>query len=214
MISSIERYGAPFTIGTLLFLAGIWLDHGERFFAKEGMPVLFRKYGTYLGFILFVALTAGYRVGYHGLAGYRNEVDERLAERADMIGEDESRFLEAVQVLGRDLDARVCYIRRGDAPRWVNNSYLGYEAAPVSMVYQSVNLDDAPADWMVQQIRGTHAGYLYAEETDADAGAVFNGITENGEFACGILYQIEDTGTQMKLIPVDSGKGEPAQLHR
>ena len=214
MISSIERYGAPFTIGTLLFLAGIWLDHGERFFAKEGMPVLFRKYGTYLGFILFVALTAGYRVGYHGLAGYRNEVDERLEERADMIGEDESRFLEAVQVLGRDLDARVCYIRRGDAPRWVNNSYLGYEAAPVSMVYQSVNLDDAPADWMVQQIRGTHAGYLYAEETDADAGAVFNGITENGEFACGILYQIEDTGTQMKLIPVDSGKGEPAQLHR
>ncbi len=214
MISSIERYGAPFTIGTLLFLAGIWLDHGERFFAKEGMPVLFRKYGTYLGFILFVALTAGYRVGYHGLAGYRNEVDERLEERADMIGEDESRFLEAVQVLGRDLDARVCYIRRGDAPRWVNNSYLGYEAAPVSMVYQSVNLDDAPADWMVQQIRGTHAGYLYAEETDADAGAVFNGITENGEFACGILYQIEDTGTQMKLIPVDSGQGEPAQLHR
>lgn len=214
MISSIERYGAPFTIGTLLFLAGIWLDHGERFFAKEDMPVLFRKYGTYLGFILFVALTAGYRVGYHGLAGYRNEVDERLAERADMIGEDESRFLEAVQVLGRDLDARVCYIRRGDAPRWVNNSYLGYEAAPVSMVYQSVNLDDAPADWMVQQIRGTHAGYLYAEETDADAGAVFNGITENGEFACGILYQIEDTGTQMKLIPVDSGQGEPAQLHR
>ncbi len=214
MISSIERYGAPFTIGTLLFLAGIWLDHGERFFAKEGMPVLFRKYGTYLGFILFVALTAGYRVGYHGLAGYRNEVDERLAERADMIGEDESRFLEAVQVLGRDLDARVCYIRRGDAPRWVNNSYLGYEAAPVSMVYQSVNLNDAPADWMVQQIRGTHAGYLYAEETDADAGAVFNGITENGEFACGILYQIEDTGTQMKLIPVDSGQGEPAHLHR
>ena len=50
--------------------------------------------------------------------------------------------------------------------------------------------------------------------TIQSAGAVFNGITENGEFACGILYQIEDTGTQMKLIPVDSGKGEPAQLHR
>lgn len=30
MISSIERYGAPFTIGTLLFLAHIWMDCGER----------------------------------------------------------------------------------------------------------------------------------------------------------------------------------------
>lgn len=35
MISSIERYGAPFTIGTLLFLAGIWLSHGERFLKKK-----------------------------------------------------------------------------------------------------------------------------------------------------------------------------------
>ena len=86
MISSIERYGAPFTIGTLLFLAGIWLSHGERFFEKEKIPAFLRRYGVCLSFILFVALTAGYRVGYHGLIGYRQDVEQQLAERTAMIG--------------------------------------------------------------------------------------------------------------------------------
>ena len=202
MISSIERYGAPFTVGTLLFLAGIWLNYGERVFIQDRMPGFFRKYGTYFCFFLFVALTAGYRIGYHGLVGYRGEVDARLQERAGMIGEDEARFLETIGMLGTDSSARVCYIRRGDAPRWVNNSYVGFEASPVSVVYQSVNLDDAPTDWMVGEIRSTHAGYLYAEKTDADAGAVFDEITESGEFSCEMLYRIEDTGTEMKLIRV------------
>ena len=202
MISSIERYGAPFTIGTLLFLSGIWLDHGEKLFIKDRVPEFFRKYGTYCCFLLFVMLTAGYRIGYHGLVGYRAEVDGKLQERAEMIGEDEIRFLEAIQPLGTNSSTRVCYIRRGDAPRWVNNSYLGYEASPISVVYRSVNLDDAPADWMIQEIRASHADYLYVEETDADVGAVFNGITEEESFSCTVLYRIEDTGGEMRLAHV------------
>lgn len=206
MISSIERYGAPFTVGTLLFIGGIWLDRGSAFFQREDrkgkMPVFLQKYGVYLCFILFVALTAGYRVGYHGLIGYRDTVEEKLAERADMIGQDEARFLEAVRVLGRDSGTRVCYIRRGDVPRWVNNSYAAYEASPVSVVYRSVNLDDAPSDWMVQEIRATHAAYLYAEETDADASAVFDGITADDAFRCGVLYRIADDEGRMELTRV------------
>lgn len=203
MISSIERYGAPFTVGTLVFLTGIWLSCGERFFAKDGRPAFLVRYGTCLAFILFVALTAGYRVGYHGLIGYRDEAETKLQERAAMIGEDETQFLEQVRLLGTEDSVRVCYIRRDDAPRWVNNSYLGYEASPVSVVYRSVNLDDAPADWMVQEIRASHAGYLYAEETEADAGAVFDGITENGDFSCGVLYRIAETEAGMKLMRAD-----------
>ncbi len=206
MISSIERYGAPFTVGTLLFLGGVWLDRGGSLFQREDrrekMPGFIQKYGVYLCFILLVALTAGYRVGYHGLIGYRDTVAEKLAERADMIGRDEAQFLDAVRVLGRDSGTRVCYIRRGDVPRWVNNSYAAYEASPVSVVYRSVNLDDAPSDWMVQEIRATHAAYLYAEETDADAGAVFDGITADGAFRCGVLYQIADDEGRMKLTQV------------
>lgn len=204
MISSIERYGAPFTIGTLLFLAGIWLNRGEEIFQnrKAGRPGFMQKYGVYLCFILFVALTAGYRAGYHGLVGYRQETETKLAERAEMIGADEAKFLETVRILGTDTGTRVCYIRRGDTPRWVNNSYTSYEASPISVVYKSVNLDDAPTEWMVQEIRATHAAYLYAEDTDADAGEVFDEITQEGAFACGVLYRIEDDGVKIKLTRV------------
>ena len=202
MISSIERYGAPFTIGTLVFLMGVWTDGAERFFGEHKVPDFVHGYGTYLCLILFVALTAGYRVGYDGLIGYHNDTADELAERADMIGEDEAQFLDTISVLGREQGARVCYIRRGDVPRWVNNSYTAYEASPISVIYKSVNLDDAPTDWMTEEIRSTHAAYLYAEETGADAGAVFDEIMQTGTFSCGVLYRIVDDGTGIKLTPV------------
>lgn len=202
MISSIERYGAPFTVGTLIFLAGIWLEGAEHLFDKPKLPDFVRKYGTYLCLILFVALTAGYQAGYYGLVGYREDVSAKLEERAGMIGEDERQFLDRVKVFKTDKGTRVCYIRRGDVPRWVNNSYASYEASPISVVYKSINLDDAPTDWMVQEIRASHAEYLYVEETDADVGAVFDEITQGEAFSCGALYYITDEGTKMELTYV------------
>ena len=201
MISSIERYGAPFTVGTLLFLAGVWIDGSERLFSDTKLPAFFCRYGGYLCFILFVALTAGYRVGYDGLIGYRGSTEDKLKERAAMIGADEQRFLDALGVLGKEHGTRVCYIRRDDEPRWVNNSYAAYEASPISVVYKSVNLADAPTEWMTEEIRSSHAAYLYAEETDADAGAVFDTVMREGTFSCGVLYAVTDDGTEIKLTP-------------
>lgn len=198
MISSIERYGAPFTIGTLLFLAGIWLTYGENLFAGMKKPFAV-KYGTCLAFILFVALTAGWQTGYHGLIGYRAEVPARIQERKSMIDEDAALFLQAISLLGTQESTRVCYIQRDDAPRWVKNSYINLEASPVSVVYKSVNLDDAVTDWMVQEIRGLHAQYLYVEATEADVSAVFDKLTADGVFACEVLYRIVDDGEKMRL---------------
>ena len=202
MISSIERYGAPFTIGTLLFLANIWMTYGERLFAGEKMPRFVKQYGTSLCLILFVALTAGYQTGYHGLVGNRTEVSDNLQERAEMVDEDALLFLEKIQVLGTTESTRVCYIQRGDEPRWVKNSYTNMEASPISVVYKNLNLDDAQTDWMVQEIRASHAEYLYVEETQADVSAVFDAVTADGQFDCEMLYRIEDDGTQMHLIAV------------
>lgn len=201
MISSIERYGAPFTVGMLIFLVGIWIDGSESLFSGRKMPEFIRRYGAYLCFILFVALTANYRSGYNGLIGYRGSTEDKLIERASMIGEGEQRFLDALSVLGTEHGTRVCYIRRDDEPRWVNNSYAAYEASPVSVVYKSVNLADAPTEWMTEEIRSSHASYLYAEETDADAGAVFDALMREGTFSCGVLYAIADDGTEIKLTP-------------
>ena len=202
MISSIERYGAPFTIGTLLFLANIWMTYGEKLFTGEKMPRFVQRYGTSLCFILFVALTAGYQTGYHGLIGYRAEVTEQMQERVQMIDEDSGLFLEKIQALGTDNSTRICYIQRDDAPRWVKNSYTNMEASPISVVYKSLNLNDAQTDWMVEEIRTSHAEYLYVENTEADAAAVFDTLIAEGGFACETLYRIADDGVEMQLIPI------------
>ncbi|MCH5263891.1 MAG: hypothetical protein J1F42_13360 [Lachnospiraceae bacterium] len=202
MIASIERYGAPFTIGSLFFLSSLWIENGEPLFARDKLPAFVRRYGVYLCFIILVALTAGWRVGYYGLVGYRSDRSVKLAERASMIGEDEEMFLHAIEGFDIKNGARICYIRRGDVPRWVNNTYLSYEASPLSVVYQGVNLADAPTDWVVQEIRASHASYLYAEETDADVGVVFDELMQEGTFSCGVLYHITDDGTNMKLTQV------------
>ncbi len=216
MISSIERYGAPFTVGTLLFLMFIWMECGGALFVKRGEEtaslsftglrrikrIFSEQYGPCLCLILFVALTTQWRAGYHGLIGYRSETEGQSAQRADMIDEDAALFLETIDALGTEHGARVCYVQRDDEPRWVRNSYVNLEASPVSVVYKSVNLDDAVTDWMVQEIRSLHAEYLYVEHTDADIGKVFNNMTVGGAFSCEALYRIEDDGMQMRLVQV------------
>ncbi|MCM1146015.1 MAG: hypothetical protein NC321_15390 [Clostridium sp.] len=203
MISSIERYGAPFTVGTLIFLANIWLRYGGRLWENAKRP-FFIRYGACLCFLAFVALTAGWKSAYNGLIGYRVDVAADLAQRADMIDEDAAAFLQKIQILGMENSTRVCYIQRDDTPRWVKNSYTNMEASPVSVVYKSVNLNDAVTDWMAQEIRDSHAAYLYVEETDADVMSVFLPMMEDASaiFSCETLYRITDDGTQMRLTPV------------
>lgn len=97
----------------------------------------------------------------------------------------------------------MCYVQRDDEPRWVRNSYTNLEASPISVVYKAVNLDDAVTDWMVQEIRDSHAAYLYVEKTDADVAKVFNILTDSGAFFCEVLYRIEDNGSKMRLVEVE-----------
>lgn len=184
MIMSIERYGAPFTIGMIIFLANIWLENGNRM----------------LAFVLFVALTAGYENGYYGLIGYRNEVDSLLEDRGGMIDEDAWTFLNALGKIEVGSGTRVLYIQRDDEPRWVENSYTSMEASPISVVYRSVNLEDAPGDWMEAEIRASHAFYLYVENAPADEGAgVFDEMVTDDIFSYEKLYKIEDDGGRLRL---------------
>lgn len=201
MILSIERYGAPFTIGTLLFLAQIWLNNGARLFDREKYPAWLRRYGVQLCFILFVALTANYQIGYDGLVGYRNESEELLGEREGYVDEEAEAFLGEIQMLRTNKRARVYYFRGADTPEF-HNIYTSYLAAPVSVVHKEMELDEASAEWVLDQIRASHASYLYAEETGGDENAVFDAVTQGEAFSCGALYRIEDDGESIKLIRV------------
>ncbi|MBD5522664.1 MAG: hypothetical protein HDR03_15825 [Lachnospiraceae bacterium] len=206
MIMSIERYGAPFTIGMIIFLTNIWLENGNRMLVKEDpisrsfVSEVWHKYGTLLIFVLFVALTVGYEDGYYALIGYRNDVDSLLEVRDSMINEDARTFLNALGEVEVGSGTRVLYIQRDDEPRWVENSYASMEASPISVVYRSVNLEDAPGDWMEAEIRASHAFYLYVENAPADDGAgVFDEMVTDDIFFYEKLYKIEDDGDRLRL---------------
>lgn len=201
MILSIERYGAPFTIGTLLFLAQIWLDNGGRLFDREKVPGVMRQYGAQLCFILFVALTANYYIGYYGLVGYREDLSEQMQEREAYIDKKAEAFLDAIRILRFEDTARVYYFRGADTPEF-HNIYTSYAAAPVSVVHKEIDLNEAAADWVFGQIRSSHASYLYVEDTDADENAVFDAVTQGESFSCGVLYHISDDGQNIQLIRV------------
>ncbi len=200
MISSIERYGAPFTVGTLLFLSFLWMEYGDKLFAA--FPPFLARYGTCLCLVLAVALTAGWRTGYDGLIGYRETVPDILQERDEMVDEDADRFLQKLWVLDVRECARVFYIQRDDQARWVRNSYTNLEASPVSVVYKGVNLEDATGGWLADEIRASHADYLYVEESEADTAALFADMLPEGIFETQSLYRIEDDGNRIRLWEV------------
>ncbi len=206
MIMSIERYGAPFTIGMIIFLANIWLENGECMFIKEDslsksfVSGFMHKYGTALFFVLFVALTAGYENGYYALIGYRNYVDSLIGVRDGMIDEDARTFLEKLGAIEVGSGTRVLYIQRDDKPRWMENSYTSMEASPVSVVYRNVNLEDATGDWMEAEIRASHALYMYVETASAgDDEGVFDEMVTDDIFCYEKLYKIEDDGGVLHL---------------
>ena len=55
---------------------------------------------------------------------------------------------------------------------------------------------------MFQEIRNSHASYLYADEPDAGAYTIFDGVTQGEAFSCGMLYRIMDDGENIQLTPV------------
>lgn len=205
MISSIERYGAPFTVGTLLFLSLLWLEHGDGLFAKY--PRTIAKYGTFLCLTAVVFLTAGWRPGYDGLVGYRGGVAESLAKREAMVDDQAQLFLQKIQVLNTGESTRVFYIQSDAQAGWVRNSYINFEASPISVVHLNVNLDDAVSDWLAEEIRASHAAYLYVEESEADLETLFHTMLPNGTFEAQSLYRIEDDGEKLLLRRAEERHG-------
>lgn len=146
-------------------------------------------------------MTANYQIGYYGLVGYRSDIGEQMQERETYIDKSAETFLDAIQILRSDHTARVYYFRGADTPEF-HNIYTSYAAAPISVVHKEIDLDEASGEWVIGQIKGSHASYLYVEETDADESAIFDAVTQGESFSCGVLYRITDDGQNIKLTRV------------
>lgn len=192
MVSSIERYGAPFAIGGLYLMA---------FYAMRG-----RK--PAVGALLcigFVLLTTDYASAYRGLIGYRSTVDEVIAEREKIVDESAGRFLRTVGAGEKGSIGRVLYLRDISDVSWVRNTYVGFEAAPVSVMYGNVDTGAVSSQDIVNAIEDAHAGFIYVDELVWDREAalqeeLFRPLTGEEEFEYGCLYQVVEEESGIRLV--------------
>ncbi|MBD5546000.1 MAG: hypothetical protein HDQ97_01100 [Lachnospiraceae bacterium] len=187
MVSSIERYGAPFTIGGLYLIA---------FFAVKGRkPVM----GAVIC-MAFVLLTTDHTSAYRALVGYRDAVDEVMAERKEIVDEEAERFLEITAAKETGSIGRVLYLRDISDISWVRNTYVGFEAAPVSVIYGNVDVAVLGSQDIVNAVQDAHAGFLYVNELAGNGEALFAPFMGEEKFEYGCLYQVTEEAGEMRLV--------------
>lgn len=190
MICSIERYGAPFMIGGLYLIAWMIL--------KESKTL----WGTVLC-LAFVLLTTDYQAAYRGLIGYRNGITEVLEQRDEIVDVAAERFCESVNAGRRESIGRVLYLRDISDVSWVRNTYISFEAAPVSVMYGNMDADNIESQDIVNAIQNAHAGFLYVDKLEGSGSKAFTLLTDNEEFEYSCLYQVVDLGGEVRLTKYD-----------
>lgn len=216
MAISISRYGAPFVLGTLILLMGIWISSIERF--EGGRPVAERNVRErersstlkslivmYAGFAVFVLLTCDYIGVYNGILGYKSTLEDSKQVMSDMIS-DAGDFRQSV--LGNDdfKGKRFLYLQNADNSSWVKNAYISHDIAPVAAVYETVS-PGMGSEQVRQLLFASHASYLYADS--------FEGIDEilnplcTEQYEEGTVYNINSDGTISKyFITIEQSANE------
>lgn len=188
MVSSIERYGAPFTIGGLYLTA---------FYALRSR----RPTAGAIFCMVFVLLTTDYESAYRGLIGYRDGVDEVMAERSEIIDESARSFCAEVGAGEKGSIGRVLYLRDISDISWVRNTYVGFEAAPVSVMYGNVDTSAMGSQDIINTIEEAHAGFLYVDELAGNEKTdLFDSLTGGEEFEYSCLYQVVEDEGKIRLV--------------
>lgn len=192
MVSSIERYGAPFAIGGLYLIAFLILN-GRR--PGVGAALC----------MAFVLLTTDYASAYRALIGYRSQTEEILAEREEIVDEKAEGFLEQIHTEETGNVGRVLYLRDLSDVSWVRNTYVAFEAAPVSVMYGNINAAGSGSENIANAIRDSHAGFLYVDKLNGNGKTLFEPFLEEGEFEYGCLYQVKEEAGKMRLLKYEKG---------
>lgn len=200
MISSIERYGAPFTIGGL-YLLSYYLLNGPNLLNESNLKGIKPGVGAVLC-IGFVFLTTDHVSAYRGLIGYRENVQDVMAQREEVIDEDAKVFLQTIGAGERKSIGRVLYLRDVSDISWVRNTYISFEAAPVSVMYGNVDAAAMGSGEIVKAIEDAHAGFLYVDVLNGNGEKLFKPFVDREEFEYGCLYQVAGEGAEMKLVKV------------
>ena len=187
MVSSIERYGAPFTIGTLYLLAYLCLEK------EEG-------YWGFIGCAVMVLLTTDYTSAYRAVWGYRSTLPEVREEREQIVDGMAQDFLQKIGAGSPGSAGRVLYLRDSSDISWVRNTYISFEASPVSVMYGNINGTSTGYEELKRLMEDSHAGYLYVEQLNEDNTELFKPMIQEEPFEYRTLYRIEMQNHEIRLV--------------
>ena len=150
MTRSISRYAAPYTISAIALLLHLIAegapDAGRRSgdAGQPGAGNAFRRslFSVAVPFLLFPLLTACYPGEARAFLTWRETRARDLAVREETVGEDGRAFLswagEHEDLWGR---GRVLFLRDPGTNHWVRDTYIGYAACPLAVVYAEAEPD-------------------------------------------------------------------------
>lgn len=131
MVSSIERYGAPFGIGILMLIINVIFLTA----ASSSGNNSWKKYCPYAIVALFILLTTDYVSLYRGYYGYRENTANVLAERESLISKDIISLNEQFDTDAKEDLGRVMYVRDFSDLSWISHAYIAFDVAPLSVVF-------------------------------------------------------------------------------
>ncbi|MCR4788320.1 MAG: hypothetical protein K5888_07030 [Lachnospiraceae bacterium] len=170
MVSSIERYSAPFSFG-MIFLILYFL------FAKKTDLRIFAA------FAVAVILMADLPMVAKGFLTYREDIPRVLEERNMLIGDDilglwnksillsddgdPSKLFDIPDTKGEGQTAhydgsRIMYVRDSSEVSWISHAYISFFMSPISVVYDYEDLENTSIDEMKARATELHAGYIYS----------------------------------------------------
>lgn len=186
MVSSIERYGAPFMIGGLCLIAYLILEKSKGY---QGALVC----------ILFILLTADYQGAYRGIWGYRDHTEDILAGRNEIVDDAAEKFLDRIGAGEPGSIGRVLYLRDISDVSWVRNTYIGFEAAPVSVMYGNVDAKSFTDQDILNAVLEAHAEFLYVDDLKGDGQRLFTPFLGDKNMEYGCLYRLIETAEGMEM---------------
>lgn len=183
MVASIERYGLPFMLGSMMLISYLFLNSRK---TNDNMSE--NEYIRVIVFCVVVVLLSNIPAAYEGFVGYRSHLEEDINSATEFLDYNANLFIDVVKAQLPNGNVRVCRIEDYSNHR-VKDVYVGYEVSPVSVMNLSMDLTQIDVGTMIQQIASTRATYLYVDKQDGDIN-VLDECVPDGTFEYGKLYRI------------------------